>query len=80
MQHLKKKIFLIILSFFIITNLVAGEKEPGFFPIPSDVLNDIKGNLDRIRQENPKKNILLYLASLFRCLLLSIQMAKRPLF
>ena len=62
MKHLKKKIFLIILSFFIITNLIAGEKEPGFFPIPPDVLNDIKGNLDRIRQEKPNKNILLYLS------------------
>ncbi len=62
MKHLKKKIFLIILSFFIITNLIAGEKEPGFFPIPPDVLNDIKGNLDRIRQEKPSKNILLYLS------------------
>ena len=62
MQHLKKKIFLIILSFFIISNLIAGEKEPGFFPIPSDILNDIKGNLDRIRQEKPNKNILLYLS------------------
>jgi len=62
MKHLKKKIFLIILSFFIITNLIAGEKEPGFFPIPSDILNDIKGNLDRIRQEKPNKNILLYLS------------------
>ena len=65
MQHLKKKIFLIILSFFIITNLVAGEKETGFFPIPSDVLNDIKGNLDRIRQENPKKNIINYFNFIF---------------
>jgi len=62
MKHLKKKIFLIILSFFIITNLIAGEKEPGFFPIPPDALNDIKGNLDRIRQEKPNKNILLYLS------------------
>ena len=62
MQHLKKKIFLIILSLFLTTNAFAGEKEPGFFPIPSDILNDIKGNLDRIRQEKPNKNILLYLS------------------
>ena len=57
-----KKIFLIILSLFLTTNAFAGEKEPGFFPIPSDILNDIKGNLDRIRQEKPNKNILLYLS------------------
>ena len=62
MKYLKKKLFLVILSFFIITNLIAGEKEPGFFPIPPDALNDIKGNLDRIRQEKPNKNILLYLS------------------
>ena len=57
-----KKIFLVILSLFLTTNAFAGEKEPGFFPIPSDILNDIKGNLDRIRQEKPNKNILLYLS------------------
>ena len=57
-----KKIFLIILSLFLTTNAFAGEKEPGFFPIPSDILNNIKGNLDRIRQEKPNKNILLYLS------------------
>jgi len=57
-----KKIFLIILSLFLTTNAFAGEKEPGFFPIPSDILNDIKENLDRIRQEKPNKNILLYLS------------------
>ena len=62
MQHLKKKILLIILSLFLTANAFAGEKEPGFFPIPSDILNDIKENLDRIRQEKPNKNILLYLS------------------
>ena len=57
-----RKIILIILSLFLSINAFAGEKEPGFFPIPSDILNDIKGNLDRIRQEKPNKNILLYLS------------------
>jgi hypothetical protein len=40
-----RKIILIILSLFLSINAFAGEKEPGFFPIPSDILNDIKGNL-----------------------------------
>ena len=57
-----KKILLIILSLFLTINAFAGEKELGFLPIPSDILNDIKGNLDRIRQEKPNKNILLYLS------------------
>ena len=57
-----KKILLIILSLVLTINAFAGEKEPGFFPIPSDILNDIKENLDRIRQEKPNKNILLYLS------------------
>ena len=57
-----RKIILIILSLFLSTNAFAGEKEPGFFPIPSDILNEIKEELDRIRQEKPNNNILLYLS------------------
>ena len=57
-----KKILLIILSLFLTINAFAGEKEPGFFPIPSDILNEIKEELDRIRQEKPNNNILLYLS------------------
>ena len=47
---------------FLTTNTFAGEKEPGFFPIQLDILNDIKENLKKIRQENLNKNILLYLS------------------
>ena len=57
-----KKILLIILTIFLTTNTIAGEKEPGFFPIQSDILNDIKQNLKKIRQESLNKNILLYLS------------------
>ena len=57
-----RKIILIILSLFLSTNAFAGEKEPGFFPIPSDILNEVKEELDRIRKEKPNKNILLYLS------------------
>ena len=57
-----KKTLLIILTLFLTTNTFAGEKEPGFFPIQLDILNDIKKNLKKIRQEKPKKNILLYLS------------------
>ena len=57
-----KNLLIILITLFLINNAFAGEKEPGFFPIPSDILNDIKGNLDRIRQEKPNKNILLYLS------------------
>ena len=42
-----RKIILIILSLFLSTNAFAGEKEPGFFLIPSDILNEIKEELDR---------------------------------
>ena len=55
-------IILIILSLFLSTNAFAGEKEPGFFPIPSDILNEVKEELDRIRKEKPNNNILLYLS------------------
>ena len=55
-------IILIILSLFLSTNAFAGEKEPGFFPIPSDALNVLKEYLDKKRQEKPNKNILLYLS------------------
>ena len=57
-----KKLLLIILTIFLTTNTIAGEKEPGFFPIQSDILNDIKQNLKKIRQESLNKNILLYLS------------------
>ena len=57
-----RKIILIILSLFLSTNAFASEKEPGFFLIPSDILNEIKEELDRIRKEKPNKNILLYLS------------------
>ena len=57
-----KKTLLIILTLFLTNNTFAGEKEPGFFPIQLDILNDIKENLKKIRQEKPKKNILLYLS------------------
>ena len=57
-----KNLLIILITLFLINYAFAGEKEPGFFPIPSDILNDIKGNLDRIRQEQPNKNILLYLS------------------
>ena len=57
-----KKILLIILTLFLTINTFAGEKEPGFFPIQLDILNDIKENLKKIRQENLNKNILLYLS------------------
>mgnify|MGYP005636218717 FL=1 len=57
-----KKTLLIILTLFLTINTFAGEKEPGFFPIQLDILNDIKKNLKKIRQEKPKKNILLYLS------------------
>ena len=57
-----KKTLLIILTLFLTNNTFAGEKEPGFFPIQLDILNDIKENLKKIRQENLNKNILLYLS------------------
>jgi len=57
-----KKILLIILTLFLTINTFAGEKEPGFFPIQLDILNDIKENLKKIRQENQNKNILFYLS------------------
>ena len=57
-----KKTLLIILTLFLTINTFAGEKEPGFFPIQLDILNDIKENLKKIREENPNKNILLYLS------------------
>ena len=57
-----KKTLLIILTLFLTINTFAGEKEPGFFPIQLDILNDIKENLKKIRQENLNKNILLYLS------------------
>ena len=60
-----KNLLIILITLFLINNAFAGEKEPGFFPIPSDVLNDIKGNFDRIRQEKPNKNILLYLPAMY---------------
>ncbi|MDA9838982.1 hypothetical protein N9B99_05165, partial [Candidatus Pelagibacter sp.] len=49
-------------TLFLTINTFAGEKEPGFFPIQLDILNDIKENLKKIRQENLNKNILLYLS------------------
>jgi len=57
-----KKTLLIILTLFLTINTFAGEKEPGFSPIQLDILNDIKENLKKIREENPNKNILLYLS------------------
>ena len=57
-----KKTLLIILTLFLTINTFAGEKEPGFFPIQLNILNDIKENLKKIRQENLNKNILLYLS------------------
>ena len=57
-----RMIILIILSLFLSINAFAGEKEPGFFPIPSDLLNELKEELDRIRKEKPNENILLYLS------------------
>ena len=57
-----KKTLLIILTLFLTINTFAGEKEPGFSPIQLDILNDIKENLKKIRQENLNKNILLYLS------------------
>lgn len=57
-----KKTLLIILTLFLTINTFAGEKEPGFFPIQLDILNDIKENLKKIRQENLNKNILFYLS------------------
>ena len=57
-----KKILLIILTLFLTINTFAGEKEPGFFPIQLDILNDLKENLKKIRQKNLNKNILLYLS------------------
>ena len=57
-----KKTLLIILTLFLTINTFAGEKEPGFFPIQLDILNDLKENLKKIRQKNLNKNILLYLS------------------
>ena len=62
MLGLKKKILIFFLSLFLITNVVAGEKEPGYAPIPPDKLNDLKANLDRVIKENPSENILVYLS------------------
>ncbi len=45
-----------------INNVFAGEKEPGYAPIPPDILNDLKANLDRIIKKNPSENILVYLS------------------
>ena len=57
-----KNLLIILITLFLTINAFAGEKEPGFFPIPSDILNEIKEELDRIRKEKPNKNILLYLS------------------
>ena len=57
-----KNLLIILITLFLINNAFAGEKEPGFFPIPSDILNEIKEELDRIRQEKPNNDILLYLS------------------
>ena len=57
-----KNLLIILITLFLINNAFAGEKEPGFFPIPSDILNEVKEELDRIRKEKPNNNILLYLS------------------
>ena len=57
-----KNLLIILITLFLINNAFAGEKEPGFFPIPSDLLNEVKEELDRIRKEKPNNNILLYLS------------------
>ena len=57
-----KNLLIILITLFLINNVFAGEKEPGFFPIPSDILNEIKEKLDIVRKEKPNKNILLYLS------------------
>ena len=57
-----KNLLTILFTLFLINNVFAGEKEPGFFPIPSDILNEVKEELDRIRKEKPNNNILLYLS------------------
>ena len=57
-----KNLLIILITLFLINNVFAGEKEPGFFPIPSDILNEVKEELDRIRKEKPNRNILLYLS------------------
>ena len=57
-----KNLLIILITLFLINNVFAGEKEPGFFPIPSNILNEVKEELDRIRKEKPNNNILLYLS------------------
>ena len=57
-----KNLIIILITLFLINNAFAGEKEPGFFPIPSDILNEVKEELDIIRKEKPNNNILLYLS------------------
>ena len=57
-----KNLLIILITLFLINNVFAGEKEPGFFPIPSDILNEVKEELDIIRKEKPNNNILLYLS------------------
>ena len=57
-----KNLLIILITLFLTINAFAGEKEPGFFPIPSDILNEVKEELDRIRKEKPNNNILLYLS------------------
>ncbi len=43
-----KNLLIILVTLFMINNVFAGEKEPGYAPIPPDILNDLKANLDRI--------------------------------
>ena len=47
-----KNLLIILITLFLINNVFAGEKEPGYAPIPLDILNDLKANLDRIIKEN----------------------------
>ena len=57
-----KNLLIILVTLFMINNVFAGEKEPGYAPIPPDILNDLKANLDRIIKKNPSENILVYLS------------------
>ena len=57
-----KNLLIILVTLFMINNVFAGEKEPGYAPIPPDILNDLKVNLDRIIKKNPSENILVYLS------------------
>ena len=47
-----KNLLIILITLFLINNVFAGEKEPGYAPISLDILNDLKANLDRIIKEN----------------------------